>query len=220
MKDTYEFCALIATVFLYGFIYFENTREKPNGGLGLHRQKGPGRNSICSYFSGGEEAGKMGTEAERATRQSHGSLTCSHNTAHSGRARTRRSSLEGCWGSAHRLPHACRGSGDMHPHTFFQSTLWRQDQDHLYINVSPASHTPQSLQFLPLSRREQAVASPADHRDQPGKTWRAACPGQGRVGCGGVGRGHSRHMGNGSSRCIHNSPQILSAHQATKGEDQ
>lgn len=110
----------------------------------------------------------MGTEAERATRQSHVSLTCSHNTAHSGQARTRRSSLEGCWGSAHRQPHACRGSGDMRPHTFFQSTLWRQDQDHL--SASPASHVSQSRQFLPVSRRERAVASPPDHRSQTGKT--------------------------------------------------
>lgn len=150
----------------------------------------------------------MGTEGRR-----QGLLTCSHSTARSGRGRIRMSSLEGCWGSAHRLPHACRGSGDMRPHTFSQSTLWGQSWRYLYINAPPAPHFPQ--QKVPTTQQKGAEALPPGHRRQTRKTRRTTCPGQGSVGCRGVGPGHSRHMGKRSYQSI---TSVLPPPTKSKGE--
>jgi hypothetical protein len=161
MKGTYEFCALITTTFrchkpsqalctkmlliimsfsMFSFSLKTHVKRPPMASGYTDRRDREEMASVCILLCrrGGRRGGDKGREGHKA--EPRGSLTCSHSTAHSGRVRTRRSSLEECWGSAHRLPRACRGSGDTHPHTFFQSTLWRQDQDHLHVNVSPASH--------------------------------------------------------------------------------
>lgn len=104
---------------------------------------------------GEKRQGRWGQKPRGPPGSVMGSLTCSHSTAHSGRARICRSSLGDCWGRAHMLLHACRGSGDTRPHTFFQSTLWGQGHHKLYFKASPASHASRSRRwFLPLSKRE------------------------------------------------------------------
>lgn len=134
----------------------KETQENPSEGLRLvwHRQERQGGDGIC-ISPGEKRQGRWGQKPRGPPGSVPGSLTCSHSTAHSGRAHIRRSSRGDCWGRAHTLLRACRGSGDTRPHTFFQSTLWGQGQHKLCFKASPASHASPSRRFLPLSKTEE-----------------------------------------------------------------
>lgn len=114
-----------------------------------------------------------------------GSLTCSRSTAHSGRARIRTSSLEDCWGSARRPRHACRGSGDTRPHTFFQSSLWGgQGQRDLYTKASLHPTLPEADSSCRSAGGSSSLPS-RSQEDRLGKHGRQAARARGGldVGC-------------------------------------